>query len=210
VGERASRRPLGQLRVDIVRAAGKLFLERGFDGVSMRDIAAATGASQSMLYRHFPSKAALFEATVLTPFQEFLHEFVTEMRAFSASDLPNEELFATFNERLYDLTLSNRQMFLALLSAEAFSGDSVGDIAGALMTGVPEVIEQLKVDQRARGWQDVDVEVAGREVIAMVIGTALLDPFLFGSGTGRPSRRRILSEFTQLELLGSTRPRPAG
>jgi AcrR family transcriptional regulator len=205
--ERSSRRPTGQLRIDVVHAAGKLFLERGFDGTSMRDIASAAGTSQSMLYRYFPNKSALFETAVLEPFYEFLEEFVNDLRQHTTSDLPNELLFATFNERLYDLTLRNRQMLVALLAAQSYSSDAVGGLTDSLLHGISDVVQQLKTDRAARGWQDVDVEVVAREVIAMVIGSALLDPFLFGNGPERPSRRRILNEMTLLELFGSTRPR---
>lgn len=38
-----------------------LFARRGFDGVTTREIAAAAGVSEPILYRHFPSKEALFD-----------------------------------------------------------------------------------------------------------------------------------------------------
>jgi AcrR family transcriptional regulator len=43
----------------VERAAVELFAARGFDGVSIADIAAAAGVSQGALYRHYPSKEEL-------------------------------------------------------------------------------------------------------------------------------------------------------
>jgi len=43
----------------ILNSAFKLFSERGFDGVSIRDIAADAGLTNPALYRHYPSKEAL-------------------------------------------------------------------------------------------------------------------------------------------------------
>ncbi|MER5437545.1 TetR/AcrR family transcriptional regulator [Streptomyces sp. NPDC002790] len=43
----------------ILRAALRLYAERGFNGASMRDIARAAGTSLSNLYNYFPSKARL-------------------------------------------------------------------------------------------------------------------------------------------------------
>lgn len=43
----------------ILSSAFKLFAERGFEGVSIRDIAADAGLTNPALYRHFPSKDAL-------------------------------------------------------------------------------------------------------------------------------------------------------
>ena len=37
----------------------RLFADRGFDAVTMDDVAAASGASRRTVYRHFPTKADL-------------------------------------------------------------------------------------------------------------------------------------------------------
>lgn len=204
--QQARRRP-GQLREDIVAAAGTLFVQRGFDGTSMRDIAAETRTSQAMLYRYFPSKVAVFEAAVSAPFQDFLDGFLQEWKAHTVSDLPNRELFVRFNERLYDVALENRKMILALLSADAFAGDAVGDLAGMLVNGLPELVSQLEAEKSSRGWDGVDMQVGARAVIAMVVGTALLGDWLFGSERERIGRQRILAELTELELTGTMRTR---
>ncbi len=52
-------------RSDILDAALELFADKGFYGVSIRDVARATGVGVSALYHHFPSKDELFEAVVL-------------------------------------------------------------------------------------------------------------------------------------------------
>jgi AcrR family transcriptional regulator len=48
-------------RLDIIRAAARLFATRGYAGTSMRDIAAAVGMLPGSLYYHFPSKDMLIE-----------------------------------------------------------------------------------------------------------------------------------------------------
>lgn len=47
-----------------VKAAGKLFIEKGFGAVTMEAVAAEASASKATLYGYFPSKEALFEAFV--------------------------------------------------------------------------------------------------------------------------------------------------
>ncbi len=47
------------LRHRLVVEATRLFVERGFDGTSMRDIADACGVTKAALYYHYPSKADL-------------------------------------------------------------------------------------------------------------------------------------------------------
>ena len=46
----------------IVRAVAPVFASRGFRGATTRELAAAAGVSEGLLYRYFPSKEALYEA----------------------------------------------------------------------------------------------------------------------------------------------------
>jgi len=49
----------------IREAAAKLFLEKGYQGTSMDDVAAAAGVSKQTIYTHFASKEELFSDLVL-------------------------------------------------------------------------------------------------------------------------------------------------
>lgn len=51
-------------RETILKAAEKEFLEKGFRGASMRNIAGKVGISAAALYWHFDNKEALFDALV--------------------------------------------------------------------------------------------------------------------------------------------------
>ena len=64
-----SLRPSGLSHADI-RSAGILasvrqaFVDKGFDGASMQDLARAAGMSVGNFYRYFPSKAAIIQALI--------------------------------------------------------------------------------------------------------------------------------------------------
>jgi len=47
-------------RAQIAEVAVSLFARRGFDGVTTREIAKAAGVSEAILFRHFPTKKALY------------------------------------------------------------------------------------------------------------------------------------------------------
>ena len=60
-GTRRRMRPQ-QRRQLIIDAAGRLFGEHGYDGTRLDDVAAASGVTKPVLYRHFDDKRALYVA----------------------------------------------------------------------------------------------------------------------------------------------------
>lgn len=54
----------GSARERILATAGALFAERGFDGVSVADIAGASGISTGLIYYHFKDKQNLYETSI--------------------------------------------------------------------------------------------------------------------------------------------------
>lgn len=67
----------GSTATRILDAAEALFAERGFAGVSVREIAGRVALNQASIYNHFPSKQALYEAVLergLTPINALLAE----------------------------------------------------------------------------------------------------------------------------------------
>ncbi|PPF70488.1 TetR family transcriptional regulator [Clavibacter michiganensis] len=57
--ERAAGRPVAIDAAELARVAIALFAERGYDAVSMADVAEAAGVGRRSLFRYFPSKADL-------------------------------------------------------------------------------------------------------------------------------------------------------
>ncbi|HMF74639.1 MAG TPA: TetR/AcrR family transcriptional regulator [Bryobacteraceae bacterium] len=56
---RLTKEKAAENRLSILNAAGRLFRERGFDGVGLNDLMKAAGFTQGGFYNHFPSKEAL-------------------------------------------------------------------------------------------------------------------------------------------------------
>jgi AcrR family transcriptional regulator len=46
----------------ILKAVRKVFVEKGFHATTTRELARAAGVSEALLYKHFPSKKAIFSA----------------------------------------------------------------------------------------------------------------------------------------------------
>src|SRR5258708_37813774 len=54
------RLPKAQRRATLVTAASELFAQRGYDHVSLDELAARVGVTKPILYRHFASKKDLY------------------------------------------------------------------------------------------------------------------------------------------------------
>jgi AcrR family transcriptional regulator len=65
---RAGRRPgKHDTREEILAAARELFAEHGYDGTSIRQIAAGAGVDPALVHHYFGTKEALFRAAVAAP-----------------------------------------------------------------------------------------------------------------------------------------------
>jgi TetR/AcrR family transcriptional regulator len=87
-------------REEILDRATRLFAERGYEGVSIHDVAERVGIGKASLFHHFENKDALYEAV--------LDRLVTDLKE------PLEEIYAssgTFAERLDALTSTLTRAF---------------------------------------------------------------------------------------------------
>src|SRR5688572_29114789 len=83
-----TRRPAPPTRDVILDAAARRFAERGFAGVSVREIATDAGLkNQASLYHHFRDKRALYEAVIARGLEPIL-ALVAESSMVSASGEP--------------------------------------------------------------------------------------------------------------------------
>lgn len=53
-------------RAAIIQAVRRVFAEKGFHGTTTRELADAAGVSEALLFKHFPTKEALFSAMKLS------------------------------------------------------------------------------------------------------------------------------------------------
>lgn len=71
------RLPAGERRTTILEAGGRLFGERGYEGTTVEDVAAAAGVTKPIVYRHFGSKEGLYLA-ILERHQSDLPSFAAD------------------------------------------------------------------------------------------------------------------------------------
>lgn len=115
---------------EIAHAASGVFLERGFHGTSMQEIARAAGVSMGLLYRYFDNKEAIVAAAARLDRREVL-DAITALE--TSDDLAGD--VSRLGRSLIDAALSDRYVSLvAEITAEGLRN--------------PRIAEVLKEDQR--------------------------------------------------------------
>jgi len=69
----------------ILQGAATAFVTKGFAGTSMEEVAAASGITKEIVYRHFESKEALYRAVLDGAAQSMRQEFARASQEFQSS-----------------------------------------------------------------------------------------------------------------------------
>ena len=121
----------------IIEKALELFSERGYDAVSVAEIAAAVGIKAPSLYNHFPSKQSIFDAIVETTALQYEKDTdrIDIHVQSAAADVPTmltideEELFEKVRQ-IFDYSLHNDNIrkFRKMMTIEQFRSPSLGEL----------------------------------------------------------------------------------
>lgn len=162
---RAAAPPTGKEEVvsAVVTTARKLFAERGYAGVSVRDLAEAARVNHGLVHRHFGSKDGVLHAVLQSMFKDV-------SVAAQANLKPGDPDFA---ERLYPLAAARKQDWQILMRAvlDGFDFQSAG-FEFPLTTGVLE-----HVAARRGSRNEASRTIAGA-IIAGGLGWLLLETYL--------------------------------
>jgi AcrR family transcriptional regulator len=104
----------------LLEAALDAFSRRGYEGATTRSIAEATGATEAVLFQHFPTKRALFLAVIA----EFSPRALCEEWLPGMRDLPAPESLRSLATRYLDTCWEHRQWLQVLHRAAAEDDDA--------------------------------------------------------------------------------------
>jgi len=104
----------GNRRAELIRAAGHLFREKGYDATTIRDIAAAVGMRSGSPFYHFKSKQEMLKAVVL----EGMLSALESIEAVAARKLGPRETFQALIRAHLDTILRSGGDFAPVLLHE--------------------------------------------------------------------------------------------
>lgn len=198
----ARRRRSGELSELILDAARELFASKGYAGTSSREIADRAGVYEPSIYRRFGSKAKLFEAAVIAPFNDAISTYLEAWQSQVDEPKTTEDLVRQFIEPLYRTLAEHRELLLALISAREFHGDLVDEAQNWSLDSVLQRMEPQAQVETLRRALSADPRLTVRVAAGLVMGVTLLDPLLIADGANRPSPDEILEEMVRIVTYG--------
>jgi AcrR family transcriptional regulator len=200
----ARRNPV-ELRNLLLRAAEDVFAREGYAAATTKDLAREACVAESVLFRHFPSKAALFRESVLDPLMKVLSTFADAAARYLEQPLDDLALMRLVMSELLDQLSLHRATLRSFVAAE----DDLGEAARAeFHTAINGVlvnfgaIARAEGDRRGRGTTGLGVETTARLAVAMMISLVVHDEWILGIGADRPSRSALVDHIASLMLQG--------
>lgn len=156
-------------RRQIVSVASELFSNKGFNGTTTREIADRAGVSEAIIFRHFPTKRALYSAII---------DFKTrqsgeQVQAHLKEAASRKDDVAFFGSLAYDLLEVHRKdpTFMRLLMFSALEGHELAEMfyqstAREVRNHVRRYIKQRVLDGAFR---DADPIVSARSFVGMIL-----------------------------------------
>jgi AcrR family transcriptional regulator len=204
VGPPRMKRSSAEVQELVLNSARNRFAVLGYSRTTTREIAEHAGVSEYLLFKHFGSKAALFEAAVADPFRLAIDEFLSRWGPTSGRPHAAEETAYEFVDGLYGLVEGQQELLMALIGADA------SDPNGAPVDGQPLIplLDELErvgsYELGALGHSGVDQQVVVRCMFGMVAFVGGFQNSLYPRGVRRPDRERVVREMTMLLVHGVT------
>jgi len=140
-------------RARILRAAERVFAERGYEGARLREIAAAVGIRKASLFHHFAGKEELYQAVL----EESVRDVGREIARTLGRPVPHAERLRELVSVYVDL-VADRPMHARMLLRQALDEDAppAAALGSALAPLFAVVVEFVRDGQRAGAFRPVD------------------------------------------------------
>ncbi len=174
----ASRKPSGakvrmtgqERREQLLNVGRKLFAEKGFETVTVEEIAAKADVSKPVVYEHFGGKEGLY-AVVVDREMNFLLDSITQSLTGSRNDGASaRELVEQAGMALFDYIDSNPQGFRILVRDSPVTAQT-GSFASLMVDIATQVEDVLAAEFKSHGINDKYAPMYSQMLVGMVAFT---------------------------------------
>ena len=179
-------------RERLIETAKELFLTKGVDRVSVRDIAAKAGIALSAMNYHFHSKEMLFEEI----FEQLIIKRANALKQILDSDMPIEEKIREYVYGHIDLLVEDQLLVSFVLSVIYRNSDNIASMRSIEKLYNSEIFsEQLRKEIRRGGIQPVNPEQFYVSMISLVFFPFSIKPLIAERhGLDEAATKQFLSE----------------
>jgi AcrR family transcriptional regulator len=200
------RRSTDEVRGLILDSARTLFSVQGYEATSTREIVEHAGVAESMLFRHFGSKQALFDEAMLKPFVEFVQTFIDDWNTVPVGEVVPAGLAYRFISGFSKQCADNRDLIEMVSGGDAHGDDrpiasQASEVLEQLVTTLAKQVTDYHIAVR-RGFE-MDPKLSVRLTIALIVGVAQLGEGFFGSLDGDDE---LVSEMAAFVVRGAGYP----
>ena len=194
-------------RLQLIRVAISLFSQKGFSGTTTKEIARVAGVTEAIVFRHFPTKDALYSAILDYKANEArLDEWIEEAQEL-VDRRDDEAIFRSLMRRFMEHHRLNRE-FTRLMFYSALEGHILAtNFRDKLRSQLDKfLLDYITLRQREGAFQDCNPGAVIHALLALPIFHSL-DKWLFEFNTFNISEDEAVETFTQL-LLNGLRKKP--
>ncbi len=177
----------GKTEEVIFDAAKEIFLERGFDGAKMQDIADHAGINKSLLHYYYRSKEKLFDIV----FSQIVNQFFKKMGEIWDTEESIENKISSFIDTYVDFLIINPFVPRFIINTLARSPKNAGDLLNQKTDGMlnkfNSKIEKIQKDIDNEVEQGILKPTIARDLLINTI-SLLIFPFV-----GEPMIRMIFN-----------------
>jgi AcrR family transcriptional regulator len=202
---RVRRSPV-ELRETIIKAAEEAFAREGYGAVSLKQVAQDAGVAESVLYRHFPSKAALFREAVLLPLMTFLESFSEASERYLDYALDDRSLMRLVIGSLLDQLGEHRAALRSIIAAEEDLGPEERERFHQALADVlirMGEIARAEAIRRGSAPPGLGIEVTARVLVGAIISLVIYEDWLLRGLPQEPSRADLLDHLVEIMLRAS-------
>lgn len=176
-------------QTDILKAASQLFLQRGYDAVSMDDILERVGGSKTTLYSYYGDKEGLFAATV----QEMCRNKIAAFLAMNVADLNPKAGLNALGKQFLLIVLDphGQSMFRAMIAeAQRFPELAAAFFAAGPQRAICVLRRNIENWQRQGLLRCGNAEALAIQFLGMIMGNFHTRSLL---GLGEPPTKRQIN-----------------
>lgn len=200
----------GSGRGRLLDAARATFAEKGYRGATTKEIAERAGMTEAMIFRHFGSKAVLFQDAAVSPIVSFMEAYVADWQTRDHGVTDAESEATRFFVGLAQAMSVDRALLLSILAAGEFDEEvrvAASHVTDAFARVIADFEALIRTEFGLRGLRATDEPALARMLVGMLISAALHPEWLrIGEGPGEVALDRVVIEAARVIVEG-VRPR---